>query len=103
MFEQSSVSTRLPAQDLERARTFYSEKPGLDPIEPSVSLAFFTLATSPNSGRSCWSSGMALCARQTIRQAHSADDRRAFRSPRAFLRARDAARHRVLGSPPERQ
>jgi catechol 2,3-dioxygenase-like lactoylglutathione lyase family enzyme len=33
MLEQSSVSTRLPAQDLERARSFYSEKLGLDPVE----------------------------------------------------------------------
>jgi catechol 2,3-dioxygenase-like lactoylglutathione lyase family enzyme len=27
------VSTRLPAQDLERARAFYAEKLGLEPIE----------------------------------------------------------------------
>jgi catechol 2,3-dioxygenase-like lactoylglutathione lyase family enzyme len=27
------VATRLPAQDLERARRFYSEKLGLDPVE----------------------------------------------------------------------
>src|SRR5262245_11604648 len=29
----SDVATRLPAQDLERARTWYSEKLGLDPVE----------------------------------------------------------------------
>jgi catechol 2,3-dioxygenase-like lactoylglutathione lyase family enzyme len=27
------IATRLPAQDLERARRFYSEKLGLDPVE----------------------------------------------------------------------
>jgi catechol 2,3-dioxygenase-like lactoylglutathione lyase family enzyme len=29
----ASVTTRLPAQDLERARRFYSEKLGLEPVE----------------------------------------------------------------------
>ena len=29
----SKVTARLPAQDLDRARAFYSEKLGLDPIE----------------------------------------------------------------------
>src|SRR5688572_24888947 len=33
MLENSQVSTRLPAQDLDRARRFYSEKLGLDPAE----------------------------------------------------------------------
>jgi catechol 2,3-dioxygenase-like lactoylglutathione lyase family enzyme len=33
MLENSQVSTRLPAQDLHRARRFYSEKLGLDPAE----------------------------------------------------------------------
>jgi catechol 2,3-dioxygenase-like lactoylglutathione lyase family enzyme len=33
MLEKSQVSTRLPAQDLTRARKFYSEKLGLDPVE----------------------------------------------------------------------
>jgi catechol 2,3-dioxygenase-like lactoylglutathione lyase family enzyme len=33
MLDQSNVSTRLPAQDLNRARRFYSEKLGLDPVE----------------------------------------------------------------------
>jgi catechol 2,3-dioxygenase-like lactoylglutathione lyase family enzyme len=29
----SAVATRLPAQDLERARQFYAEKLGLEPVE----------------------------------------------------------------------
>ena len=29
----SDVATRLPAQDLNRARRWYSEKLGLDPVE----------------------------------------------------------------------
>ena len=29
----ASVATRLPAQDLDRARAFYSEKLGLEPVE----------------------------------------------------------------------
>lgn len=33
MLENSDVATRLPAQDLERARRFYSEKLGLEPAE----------------------------------------------------------------------
>jgi catechol 2,3-dioxygenase-like lactoylglutathione lyase family enzyme len=33
MLKQGEVATRLPAQDLERARTFYSEKLGLEPSE----------------------------------------------------------------------
>jgi catechol 2,3-dioxygenase-like lactoylglutathione lyase family enzyme len=31
--EQSEVATRLPARDLARARSFYSEKLGLEPVE----------------------------------------------------------------------
>jgi catechol 2,3-dioxygenase-like lactoylglutathione lyase family enzyme len=31
--EPSKVATRLPAQDLRRARAFYSEKLGLEPVE----------------------------------------------------------------------
>jgi catechol 2,3-dioxygenase-like lactoylglutathione lyase family enzyme len=30
---EARVATRLPAQDLERARRFYSEQLGLDPVE----------------------------------------------------------------------
>ena len=33
MLKTAKVATRLPAQDLERARAFYSEKLGLDPLE----------------------------------------------------------------------
>jgi catechol 2,3-dioxygenase-like lactoylglutathione lyase family enzyme len=33
MLEQSSVATRLPAQDLSRARAFYANKLGLEPVE----------------------------------------------------------------------
>lgn len=33
MLEHGDVATRLPAQDLERARRFYSEKLGLEPVE----------------------------------------------------------------------
>jgi catechol 2,3-dioxygenase-like lactoylglutathione lyase family enzyme len=33
MLKEGSTATRLPAQDLERARRFYSEKLGLEPSE----------------------------------------------------------------------
>jgi len=33
MLENGGVSTRLPAQDLDRARAFYADKLGLEPIE----------------------------------------------------------------------
>jgi catechol 2,3-dioxygenase-like lactoylglutathione lyase family enzyme len=33
VLEDGDVATRLPAQDLERARAFYSEKLGLEPSE----------------------------------------------------------------------
>ena len=33
LLSQGSVATRLPAQDLERARRFYSDKLGLEPSE----------------------------------------------------------------------
>jgi catechol 2,3-dioxygenase-like lactoylglutathione lyase family enzyme len=33
MLKNGSVASRLPAQDLERARAFYAEKLGLEPIE----------------------------------------------------------------------
>jgi catechol 2,3-dioxygenase-like lactoylglutathione lyase family enzyme len=33
VLENAKVATRLPAQDLERARAFYSQKLGLDPVE----------------------------------------------------------------------
>src|SRR5262249_10199249 len=33
MLSNANVATRLPAQDLQRARAFYAEKLGLEPIE----------------------------------------------------------------------
>jgi catechol 2,3-dioxygenase-like lactoylglutathione lyase family enzyme len=33
MLEHSDVATRLPVQDLKRARSFYAEKLGLEPID----------------------------------------------------------------------
>src|SRR5262245_329682 len=33
MLKEGRVATRLPAQDLARARAFYSDKLGLDPVE----------------------------------------------------------------------
>jgi catechol 2,3-dioxygenase-like lactoylglutathione lyase family enzyme len=33
MLENSNVATRLPAKDLQRARRFYAEKLGLEPVE----------------------------------------------------------------------
>ena len=33
MLQDSDVATRLPARDLARARAFYSEKLGLEPVE----------------------------------------------------------------------
>ena len=33
MLDHSDVATRLPAQDLKRARRFYAEKLGLEPVE----------------------------------------------------------------------
>jgi catechol 2,3-dioxygenase-like lactoylglutathione lyase family enzyme len=33
MLENSDVATRIPAQDLARARSFYSSKLGLEPVE----------------------------------------------------------------------
>jgi catechol 2,3-dioxygenase-like lactoylglutathione lyase family enzyme len=33
MLKNGRVATRLPAQDLERARRYYAEKLGLEPVE----------------------------------------------------------------------
>jgi catechol 2,3-dioxygenase-like lactoylglutathione lyase family enzyme len=33
MLENAKVATRLPVQDLDRARSFYAEKLGLEPVE----------------------------------------------------------------------
>jgi catechol 2,3-dioxygenase-like lactoylglutathione lyase family enzyme len=57
--EQASVATRLPAQDLQRARRFYSEKLGLEPSDERPggllyrpagggSFALFTSAGEPS-------------------------------------------------------
>jgi catechol 2,3-dioxygenase-like lactoylglutathione lyase family enzyme len=58
MLEHSDVATRLPAQDLERARSFYAEKLGLEPAEErpgglryrcgSGSFALFESAGAPS-------------------------------------------------------
>jgi catechol 2,3-dioxygenase-like lactoylglutathione lyase family enzyme len=55
---RSAVATRLPAQDLERARRFYAEKLGLEPIEEregglryecgGVAFALFASAGAPS-------------------------------------------------------
>ncbi len=55
---RSPVATRLPAQDLARARRFYAEKLGLDPVEErdgglryecgGVAFGLFTSAGSPS-------------------------------------------------------
>ena len=36
MLASGRVATRLPAQDLDRARSFYAEKLGLEPVEERV-------------------------------------------------------------------
>ena len=33
MLEKARISTRLPAQDLDRARAFYADKLGIEPVE----------------------------------------------------------------------
>lgn len=57
MLATSQVSTRLPAQNLERARKFYSEKLGLDPVEERPGGLLYrcgagTFALFKSSGRS---------------------------------------------------
>jgi catechol 2,3-dioxygenase-like lactoylglutathione lyase family enzyme len=57
---RSPVATRLPAQDLARARRFYAEKLGLDPVEEregglryecgGVAFALFESAGAPSGG-----------------------------------------------------
>ena len=44
MLETAKVATRLPAQDLERARAFYSEKLGLEPAEARPGGLLYRLA-----------------------------------------------------------
>ncbi len=36
MLEHATVATRLPAQDLSRARAFYAEKLGLEPVDETA-------------------------------------------------------------------
>jgi catechol 2,3-dioxygenase-like lactoylglutathione lyase family enzyme len=60
MLENAKVATRLPAQNLERARKFYAEKLGLEPVEErqggllyrcgSVEFALFQSAGGPPGG-----------------------------------------------------
>jgi catechol 2,3-dioxygenase-like lactoylglutathione lyase family enzyme len=60
MLEHSEVATRLPAQNLARARSFYAEKLGLEPAEErpgglryrcgSGSFALFESAGAPSGG-----------------------------------------------------
>jgi len=45
MLKDGRVATRLPAQDLERARAFYSEKLGLDPVEERPGGLRYTFAS----------------------------------------------------------
>ncbi|WP_369722341.1 VOC family protein [Bradyrhizobium sp. LLZ17] len=60
MLANAKVATRLPAKDLDRARAFYSEKLGLEPVEharvgsaTSVPLASLRSSSRPerNPGR----------------------------------------------------
>ncbi len=44
MLSNARVATRLPAQDLARARTFYSEKLGLEPAEERPGGLLYRLA-----------------------------------------------------------
>jgi catechol 2,3-dioxygenase-like lactoylglutathione lyase family enzyme len=45
MLKEGRVATRLPAQDLERARAFYSEKLGLEPVEERPGGLRYTFAS----------------------------------------------------------
>lgn len=44
MLKDASAATRLPAQDLQRARKFYSEKLGLEPAEERPGGLLYTTA-----------------------------------------------------------
>ena len=44
MLENAKVATRLPAQDLERAKAFYAEKLGLQPAEQRPGGALYRVA-----------------------------------------------------------
>jgi catechol 2,3-dioxygenase-like lactoylglutathione lyase family enzyme len=45
MLSDGRVATRLPAQDLERARAFYREKLGLEPVEEREGGLLYRLGT----------------------------------------------------------
>ncbi|HEY8762715.1 MAG TPA: VOC family protein [Solirubrobacteraceae bacterium] len=44
MLDNARIATRLPAQDLDRARTFYAEKLGLEPSEERPGGLLYRLA-----------------------------------------------------------
>jgi predicted enzyme related to lactoylglutathione lyase len=44
MLDKAHVAARLPAHDLERARNFYSEKLGLEPVEERPGGLLYRLA-----------------------------------------------------------
>jgi catechol 2,3-dioxygenase-like lactoylglutathione lyase family enzyme len=46
MLEKAKVATRLPAQDLDRARAFYAEKLGLEPTEERAGGLLYRLGSS---------------------------------------------------------
>jgi catechol 2,3-dioxygenase-like lactoylglutathione lyase family enzyme len=46
MLERSRVATRLPAQDLARARVFYAEKLGLEPAEERPGALLYRLGSA---------------------------------------------------------
>jgi catechol 2,3-dioxygenase-like lactoylglutathione lyase family enzyme len=46
MLRQAHVSTRLPVEDLARARAFYAEKLGLEPVEERAGGLLYRLAGS---------------------------------------------------------
>src|SRR5262245_51857163 len=45
MLKQASVATRLPAQDLSRARAFYADKLGLQPVDERPGGLLYRCAT----------------------------------------------------------
>jgi catechol 2,3-dioxygenase-like lactoylglutathione lyase family enzyme len=65
MLEDNNVAARIPAQDLQRARSFYSSKLGLDPVEerPGASFTDVEVATLPCTNR-------LVCLRVRTRKWH---------------------------------
>jgi catechol 2,3-dioxygenase-like lactoylglutathione lyase family enzyme len=47
MPENARVATRIPAQDVDRARRFYAEKLGLEPVEERSGALFRSARASP--------------------------------------------------------